>query len=61
MNEQQIKEKYGIQMYDKIMEILDGCSIRTNEDGTLEFYDRDVEWAVKYITGQIRPFDGTLI
>ena len=56
MKQSDIEKKYGKQMFKKIIELLEGCTVGIDKKtGEKEYYEHDVEWAYKIATGIIKP------
>lgn len=53
MNRKEIIDKYGKEDIDKITTILMGCEEIDNK-GVVQYQERDVEWAIRILKGEIK-------
>ena len=49
MREEQLVKRFGNNVWKKMLEELDGCTVGVNEDGSIDYYDCDIEDAYKAI------------
>jgi hypothetical protein len=53
----EVEKKYGKAMSKKMLKVLAGCTVGVDKNGVEDFYDYDVEWAYRHVTGEIKVED----